>query len=144
MKVIGIVLITLVFAGIAFGDETYTISGDVAFQYDGDIYICLFTLEKYAEFQRPGYDLSASKCNYIKLNADLKKVEKVSFKFESIPKGTYCIVSYQDVNMNGKVDFENYRIKEPLGTYRDFEFGRTWDKLKFDLEENMSGIKIQM
>ncbi len=76
MKVIGIVIIILAFGGIAFGGETHTISGDVGFQYDGDIYICLFTLEKYVEFQRPGYDLSNPDCTYIKLNADLKKAEK--------------------------------------------------------------------
>ena len=43
MKGIGIVIIALVFGGIAFGGETCTISGNVGFQYDGDIYICLFT-----------------------------------------------------------------------------------------------------
>jgi uncharacterized protein (DUF2141 family) len=146
MKAIGVVIITLVFGGIAFGGETCTISGDVGFQYDGDIYICLFTVEKYAEFQRPGYDLSNPECTYIKLNADLKKAEQVSFKFESIPKGTYTIVSYQDENNNGKVDFENYMINEPWGTYKEGNLlgYPTWDLIKFKLEESISGIKIQI
>ena len=147
MKVIGIVLITLVFAGIAVGDETYTISGDVAFQYDGDIYICLFTLEKYAEFQRPGYDLSASKCNYIKLNADLKKAGKISFKFDGIQKGTYGIVSFQDVNKNRKVDLENYCPNEPWGSYKESDptfSSIDWNAIKFDLEKDITGINIQM
>ena len=100
MKAIGIIIITLVLGSIAFGGETCTISGDASFQYDGDIYICLFTLEKYAEFQRPGYELSQPECKYIKKNADLKKAKKVSFKFESINKGTYVIVGYQDENKN--------------------------------------------
>ena len=146
MKAIVIVVFIFIFEGIALGGGTHTISGDVGFQYDGDIYICLFTLEKYAEFQRPGYDLSNPDCTYIKQNSDLKKSKKVSFKFESIPKGTYTIVSYQDKNNNGKVDFENYSINEPWGSYREKDqiIGTTWDTIKFELEENISGITIQM
>jgi len=135
----------LVFSG-AYAGENYTISGDVTFRYDGDIYVCLFTLEKYAEFQRPGHELSQPECKYIEMNADLKKAKQVPFKFESINNGTYVIVVYQDENKNGKVDFENYMINEPWSTYkeRDPVISPTWDTIKFDLEENISGIKIQM
>jgi uncharacterized protein (DUF2141 family) len=130
---------------VAHAGENFTISGDVGFQYDGDIYICLFTLENYAEFQRPGHELSQPECKNIKMKADLKKAGMVSFKFESIPKGTYCIVSYQDENINGKVDFENFQIKEPWGTYKERDpLNPTWGVMKFDLKENISGIKIQM
>ena len=79
------------------------------------------------------------------MNDDLKKAGKVSFKFKSMPKGTYCIVGYQDENNNGKVDFENYSINEPWETYKEKPIvGVTWDQIKFDLEENISGIKIQI
>jgi uncharacterized protein (DUF2141 family) len=103
-------------------------------------------LEKYAEFQRPGYELSQPECKYIRMTADLKKVNQVSFEFENIPKGIYTIVSYQDENNNGKVDFENYMINEPWSSYkeRDPVISPTWDLIKFDLEESISGIKIQM
>ena len=37
MKVIGMIFIILVFLGNAFGEETYTITGDISFQYYGDI-----------------------------------------------------------------------------------------------------------
>jgi hypothetical protein len=36
---IGVFLTTLVFVSIAYGGDNYTISGDVGFRYDGDIYI---------------------------------------------------------------------------------------------------------
>ena len=146
MKMIGVFLTTLVFVSIAYGGDNYSISGDVGFRHDGDIYICLLTLEKYAEFVTPGHELSQPECNYIRMNADLKKSKQVSFKFENISKGTYCIVSYQDENKNGKVDFENYSIKEPWGTYKKGEPPDTsaWDMIKFDVEESISGIKIQM
>ena len=99
----------LIFSG-AYAGENYTISGDVTFQYDGDIYICLLNMEGWRDFQNPRNELSQLKCKVIKMNADLRGAGKVSFKFDSVPKATYCIVALQDVNNNGKADFENYII----------------------------------
>ena len=146
MRLIGIVATILVFVNFAYGGDNYTISGNVGFRYDGDIYICLLTSEKFAEFVTPGHELSQPECKYIRMNADLKKSKQVSFKFENITKGTYCIVSYQDENKNGKVDFENYWIKEPWATYKEGDPAITtqWDMIEFDIEESISGIKIQM
>ena len=128
--------------------ENWTISGDVTFQYDVDIYIFLFTKEELREFVLKNHELSRSKGKVIRMNADLKKAGKVSFKFESIPKGTYCIVTYQDVNKNGKVDYEGHLVSEPLGSYKEMDpccrEVIIWKKAKFDLEEDIKGIKIQM
>jgi uncharacterized protein (DUF2141 family) len=133
-----------VFSG-AYAGENHTISGDVTFQHDGDIYICLYTNEGWRNFQKPGYELSSSQCKHVKMNSDLKKAEKVSFKFGSVPKGTYTIIAYQDANENGKVDFENYVINEPWESYKKREMvGTTWDTVKFDLDKDIIGVKIQM
>lgn len=129
---------------VAYAGENYTISGDVTFQYDGDIYICLNDKEGWRDFQTPGHELSLSQCKIIKMNTDLKKAGKVSFTFDSVPKGTYCIVALQDVNGNGKVDFANYIISEPWGSYKELSFGWNWNGVKFDLDEDITGIKIQM
>ena len=132
---------------VAHAGEKYTITGDVSFQYDGDIYICLCTSEKLAEFQRPGHELSQPQCKFIKMNSDLKKAGKVSFKLDSIPKGTYVIVAYQDVNKNKKVDFENYNMNEPWGTYKEGNphgDSAIWGLVKFNLEKDIEGIEIQM
>ncbi len=64
----------LLASAFTYAGEKCTISGEVTFEYDGDIYICLFALEKYAEFQRPGHDLSQPECKHIRMNDDLKKV----------------------------------------------------------------------
>jgi uncharacterized protein (DUF2141 family) len=67
--------------------------------------------------------------------------------FNNIPKGTYCILTYQDVNMNGKVDFEGLHINEPWGTYKEMDFiycTLSWETIKFDLERDIAGIKIEM
>ena len=132
---------------VALAEENYTLSGEVTFRKDGDIYICLLNMEGWRDFQNPRNELSQLKCQVIKMNADLKEAKKVSFEFDNVPKGTYCIVALQDVNNNGKADFENYVISEPWGSYRNIEIGTgtgtTWDNVKFDLEKDITGIKIQ-
>jgi len=79
------------------------------------------------------------------MNTDLKKAGKVSFSFDNIPKGTYCVFTYQDVNMNGEVDFENYNINEPWGYYKGTMNNiPSWGMVKFDLEKDITGITIEM
>jgi len=145
MKVIGIVIITLVFSSIAFGGENYTISGEVSFQYDGDIYICLFTKDEIIDYQK--HKLSRPQCQRVRMNSDLKKVGKVSFKFDSIPKGIYCILTFQDVNMNQKIDIVGLQTTEPQGSYKEQvtpSCSLAWSEIKFDLKRDLTDIKIQM
>ena len=138
--------VLLMASGFAYAEEQCTISGEVSFQYDGSIYICLLTKEEFRDFNRPRHKLSESPCKAVEMNADLKKAGKVSFTFDNVLKGTYCIFTYQDVNMNGEVDFENYAMNEPWGTYKECPIGLSppWGKAKFDLEKDITGIKIEM
>jgi len=139
------VSIALLFS-VASAQENYTLSGEVAFRKDADIYICLLTKEGFRDFQTPGHELTPQKYKLIKMDADLKSAGKVSFKFDNVPKGTYCIVALQDVNNNRKVDFEQYVISEPYGSHKEGDpaLALRWDDIKFDLEKDISGIKIQM
>ncbi len=69
----------------------------------------------------------------------------MSFTFDNIPKGTYCVFTYQDVNMNGKTDFENYALNEPWGSYKEnIQTMPVWGVVKFDLGKDIAGIKIEM
>ena len=136
----------LMVSSFAYAEKKYTISGEVTFQYDGNIYICLFTHEKLRDFVRPHHSLSKSICKVVKMNADLKKAGKVSLTFDNIPKGTYCVLTYQDVNMNGEVDYEGCQMAEPFGTFKEIVTGTgpKWQEIKFDLEGDITGIKIEM
>jgi len=136
----------LLASAFTYAEEKCTISGEVTFQYDGNIYICLLTMEEFRDFHLPRHKLSQSPCKVIQMDTNLKKAGKVSFTFDNIAKGTYCIFTYQDVNMNGEVDFENYRINEPWGSYKEGAIGvsATWGMVKFDLERDITGIKIEM
>ena len=142
MLLLGILFMAL---GFAYAEEKYTISGEVTFQYDGNIYICLLTMEEFRDFNIPRHILSESPCKVIHMNTDLKKAGKVSFTFDNVPKGTYCVFTYQDVNMNGEVDFENYNMNEPWGCYKETMHSiPSWGTVKFDVEKNIAGITIEM
>ena len=145
MLFLGILLIASAFA---YAEEKFTISGEVTFQDDGNIYICLLTKEEFRDIFVPRRELSQSPCKIIHINTDLKKAGKVSFTFDNVPKETYCIFTYQDANMNGEVDYVNYAIDEPWVTYKGYKEALfehpTWGKVKFDLEKNIIGITIEM
>jgi hypothetical protein len=52
---------------IALAGENYTVSGDVTFSEDGDIYICLLTQEGWRDFQTRGHELTPQECKVIKM-----------------------------------------------------------------------------
>ena len=142
-----LVLSTFLIFNTAHTEEKYTITGNISIRYDGDIYIRLCTMKEWSEFLRPNYELSVPPWKIIKLNSETKKSKNVSFKFDSIPTGTYVIVAFQDVIKNQKVDYEGLQMKEPYGTYKedDYVSGRPrWDYVKFNLENNIGGIKIKI
>jgi uncharacterized protein (DUF2141 family) len=145
-KMSALILSFLLIGGIAHAEEKFSLSGEVSFQRDADIYICLFTMEDIQYL--PKNELLPPKCKAISMNTDLKEAGKVSFRFDSIQKGTYCIYTSQDIIKNGKVDYENYQINEPFGTYKEQgpECGNQldWNTIKFDLEKDITGIKIKM
>jgi uncharacterized protein (DUF2141 family) len=146
-KIMLFLAVFLMVSSFAFAEEEFTVSGEVTFQYDGDIYICLLTMEEFRDFNIPGHQLSKSPCKVIHMNTDLKRAGKVSFAFDNIPKGTYCVVTYQDVNMNGAVDYESYWMNEPWGSYKEqpsWSAHLHWQLIKFDLEKDITGITIQM
>ena len=137
----------LLASAFAYAEDKYSISGEVTFQHDGNIYICLLTKEGFRDFNRPAHKLSKSTCKVVEMNANLKKAGKVSFTFDNIEKGTYCIITYQDVNMNGEVDFAGLHKNEPWGIYKEGPIGITypsWETAKFDLQGDFTGIMIEM
>jgi len=144
-KLILFLVTLLVVSAFAYAEEKFTISGEVTFQYEGNIYICLLTMEEFRDFYRRWHELSESPCKIIQMNTDLKKAGKVSFTFDNIPKGTYCVLTYQDINMNGKVDFEGQPANEPWGSYKETEHPiPVWGMVKFDLVKDITGITIEM
>ncbi len=145
MRLLRIIIPMIFIVSIAYAGENSTISGEVSFRDEGDIYICLFTKDEFLDY--PKHKLSRPQCQRVRMNSDLKKVGKVSFKFDSIPKGTYCILTFQDVNMNQKIDIVGFTTTDPQGSYKEQVSPLSclvWSEIKFDLERDLTDIKIQM
>jgi uncharacterized protein (DUF2141 family) len=145
MRLIKIIVALILLASVAYAEEKFTISGEVSFQKDGDIYICLFTKDEFLDY--PKHKLTRPQCQRVSMNSDVKKEGKVSFKFDSVTKGTYCIVTFQDVNMNQKIDIVGFTTTEPRSSYKEQITPMEcliWDEIKFDLTKDLKDIKIQM
>ena len=91
---IGLFLLFFLVWGTAYAQDKFEISGEVNFQYDADIYLCLYTGETY-KFMHERTPLPPY-LQIMRLNPEIKKAGRASFKFFDIPKGTYGIIAFQD------------------------------------------------
>ena len=147
MKLIRIMAAMTLLVSVAYAGENYTISGEITFQYDADIYVGLHTAETFKNMDK--INPSPPYLQIIKMDPELNKAGRTSFKFVNIPKGTYGIVAFQETIKNEKFDIKMWfgRSDEPFGCYRALPLEVSiphWDKIKFDLNENITGIEIQM
>ena len=137
-----ILLLGILFMAVtfAYAEEKFTVSGVVYFQHDSDIYMNLVTRES---FQNRLQLLPPPFGMYIKLTPEQSKAKQVPFKFEGIPKGNYFLVAFQDLNKNEKLDRDTSGWPvEPLGTYKKIEIALQWDRDKFLVDKDITGIKI--
>ena len=137
MLLLGILFMVFAFA---YAEEKYSISGVVYFQHDSNIYMNLVTRESFPNRLEP---LPLPFGIYIKLTPEQRKAKRVPFKFEGIPKGNYFLVAFQDLNKNGKLDRDTGGWPvEPIGTYKIIEIALQWDREKFLVDKDITGIKI--
>ncbi len=132
-----------VLSRFAHAQQTFTVSGEVTFPRDGDIYIELRTQAEQAKDEKP----LPPHLLTIKLTPEQRKANRASFKFVSVPRGNYCIKAFQDTNKNGELDFvEVSRLPapiEPNGFYRP-SWPVTWDNIKFEVDRDITEIKIEV
>jgi uncharacterized protein (DUF2141 family) len=85
----------------------------------------------------------------IKPDAQQLKAKKVPFKFVDVPKGTYAIRCIQDLNENGEMDYFDSGVgimepQEPYGYSGPKLLGALWSDVKFEVDKDISGIKIEV
>jgi len=137
-----VLLVTLlVMSSVTYAQEIFTISGVVDFPKDGDIYMSLLTKE---EWQRLTILSPPPRTIIITLTPEQKKARRAVFTFVRIPKGTYGIRVFQDVNENGKLDRCPYSFpKEPCSFYR--RAGETdWANIGFEVDKDIDGIRMRL
>ena len=141
--------ILLMVSSSAYGQEKFTVSGEISFQEQGgEIYVWLKTQEELGRRAEPA---PAERSLMIKPGPQQLKAKKVPFKFVDVPKGIYCILCIQDLNKNGKLDYPDGAAPgttppiEPYGYSGEVFFGPAqWDDIKFNVDKNVSGIEIEL
>ena len=141
--------ILLMLSSSAYGQEKFTVSGEISFREErGEIHVWLKTQE---ELPKRGEPAPPARSLMIKPSPEQLTAKKVSFKFVDVPKGIYCIVCIQDFNKNGKLDYPDGVVPgtqppiEPYGYSGEAVFGPAqWNDIKFEVDKNISGIKIKL
>jgi uncharacterized protein (DUF2141 family) len=137
---LGILFMMAVFA---YAEEKFTITGQVIFSGQEDIYLGIYTIENFPQYKKilPPEPF----VKIIKPNPEQIEAGRLSFTFSGVPKGTYCIIAFQDVDNNGRLTCDTWgQIQEAICSYKEsaaFDMGATnWNKVKFELDKDISGI----
>jgi hypothetical protein len=127
-----------------FAQDKCTVSGEVVYSGDANIYVCLLNSTTFAaavgrqkELPPPGFD------QIVKANA----AGKASFAFKDVPKGDYLVLAFADENNNGKHDTDAMGFPiEPVRTYKrpaDATL-HNWSEQKFEVDKDVTGILVDL
>ena len=132
----------------AYADEKYSISVQVKFSGHENIFVSIYTRDEFKDFRK---SLPSSKFSQkIKLSPEQIKEGRFFLKFSEVPKGSYCIIAFQDIDNNGKLTCDTWgHIEEPIFYYK--EPGEealigtpSWDQVEFELVRDMAGIVMKL
>lgn len=131
---VGLLAVSLVFA-----EDKCTVSGDVVYSKEADIFVCLHSKQTFHEWKilPPG-----SFTQKIKANPS----GKASFTFKDVPKGDYLIIAVADENGNGKIDVDTWGfVQEPMWVYKQNPTGGqlSWSDQKFEVDKDVTGIMLK-
>ncbi|OPY78955.1 MAG: hypothetical protein A4E64_00555 [Syntrophorhabdus sp. PtaU1.Bin058] len=120
---------------------TFQVSGEISFPKTGDLYVQLITKEEFDSGKDAGFGI------IVATNPEDMKKGRVLFSFEGVPKGTYGIRCFQDVNRTGKMEKGLFGPKEPWGTYRPARpmlRAPRFDEISFEVNGDIRDIKIEL
>jgi hypothetical protein len=141
-KAMFLLMITFLVSSLLHAQEPFTVSGEVTFSKDADIYLLLKTKEEEKQDS-----ISSSRIVILKLTLEQKTAKKASFTFVGVPAGFYAIHCFQDMNKNGKLDrCPRGFLLEPFATYRpSLLLGELdWHRNKFKVDTDIIGIRIEL
>jgi len=126
-----------------FAQDKCTVSGEVVYSGDSNIYICLLNSTTWAPFVGRQKELPPSGFVQIfKANAS----GKASFAFKDIPKGDYVVRAFADENNNGKFDCDTWGFAlERTAAYKPSKDGHAnWSEQKFGVDKDIAGIVVKL
>lgn len=145
MILLGIVF--MISASAYAAEEQCSLSGEVTFSGHEDIYLSLYTIENFPQYKKtlppePFFEK-------IKPSPEQIKAGRLSFTFSGVPKGTYCIIAFQDLDNNGKLTCNTWGgIEEVMCFYKESpscdSSMTSWNDVKFELDDDISGIVMKL
>jgi uncharacterized protein (DUF2141 family) len=130
-------------ASLAFAQDKCTVSGEVVYSKDSNIYVLLLNSTTFApavgrqkELPPPGF------VQIVKANAS----GKASFVFKDVPKGEYVVRAFADENNNGKFDADTWgNPLERVSAYKPSKDGHAnWHDQKFEVDKEVTGIVVKL
>jgi len=121
--------------------EEYTVSGNIAFHAQGDIYIYLVTEDV---FKTPFTGVQTLR---VHIGPSETAQREIPFAFHNVEPGRYGIRCFQDENDNGKLDRGLGGPSEPWGMSWQTEHPRKWPRfsdISFDVEQNIFDVFIEV
>ena len=126
-----------------YAQDKCTISGEVAYSGDSNIYVCLLNSTTWAPFVGRQKELPPSGfVQIVKANAS----GKASFAFKDVPKGDYVVRAFADENNNGKFDTDTWGFPlERVAAYKPSKDGHAnWSEQKFEVDKDIGGIVVKL
>ena len=126
-------------ACLVFAEDKYTISGEVVYSKDADVYVCLFSQKTWPSWKRELPPIPFSQI--VKPSPS----GKAFFTFKEVPKGDYLIMAFADENNNGKFDCDTMGFPlEPSSWHHKLKTGghTNWYDQKFEVDKDVTGIEL--
>jgi uncharacterized protein (DUF2141 family) len=131
-------------ASIVFAQGKCTVSGEVVYSGDCNIYVLLLNSKTFAPAMGRQKELPPPEfVQIVKATA----AGKASFAFKDVPKGEYVVRVFADENNNGKPDVDTWGYPtEPVRSYKLPADGihTNWYEQKFDADKDVTGIVVKL
>lgn len=141
---LSLVLCIALFSGSASAadNKTYSIEGTVRFHRNADVILLLLTKDALNDITKNSYSLT------LKPDTTALSTGLLPFTMTNVPKGSYVLLAYQDLNNDKALDKKFFMFAEPWGTFRPqrpgMGYGLNFNDLKFHLSKNLKDIKIRL
>ena len=121
--------------------EGFVVGGEISFAKTGDLFIQLVNEEEFNNDRTPPFTL------ILRVVPEEMKKGKAPFQFGGVPKGTYGVRCFQDVNGNQKLDWGLFGPSEPWGVNRPKRpafRGPKFEEISFPVDRDIIHIQVEV
>ena len=131
--------IALSAASLAFAQDKCTVSGEVVYSGNSNVYVCLLNSTTFVAFVGRQKELPPS--GFMKI-VKANGAGKAPFAFREVPKGEYTIIAFADEKSNGQLDRDTQGwASEPVRNYKASPIWN-WNDQKFEVNKDVTGLVL--